>query len=339
MSDPFISVVLPIRNEADKIEACLRAVVGQSYPAYLTEILVVDGMSEDGTREVVAGLAERYPNIRLLDNPGRIVPTGMNAALRLARGEIVVRVDGHCVIDPNYVANCVRHLENKEVAGVGGPMRTIGETELSESIAIGMSSKFGVGNSSFRTEAGATKFVDTVPFPAYLRSVIDQVGFYDEELVRNQDDEYNYRVREAGGKILLADDVRSVYYSRGSYARLWRQYFEYGFWKVRVLQKHPRQMSARQFVPPAFVAGLAGLALLGLLAPGWGWFFWLAVGAYGLANLTASAVAASRRGWSHFFRLPLVFAILHVAYGCGFLAGLAKFWRRWGDKTNKVMAG
>ena len=338
MPKPFVTVILPIRNEADRIGECLRAVVGQSYPAELTEILVADGMSEDETREVVAGWAGEHANIRLLDNPGRIVPTGMNAALRQARGEIIVRVDGHTIINPDYVEKCVAALARTGAWNVGGRMNAVGASAFGEAVALATSSTFGIGGGRFHL-AEREEEVDTVYMGAWPAEVFKRVGLFDEELVRDQDDEFNYRLRGAGGRIVLCPEIKSEYQTRGNPSRLWRQYFEYGFWKVRVLQKHPRQMSTRQFVPPAFVAGLAGLALLGLLAPDWGWFFWLMAGAYGLANLTASAVAASRRGWKHFFRLPLVFAILHVGYGCGFLSGLARFWKRWGDKTGKLMAG
>ena len=199
-----------------------------------------------------------------------------------------------------------------------------------------MSSQFGVGNSAFRTLSGRTILADTVPFPAYTRSIIERVGLYDEELVRNQDDEYNYRIRDIGGKILLADNVRSKYYSRGSLSKLWKQYFQYGFYKIRVLQKHPRQMSLRQFIPPLFVAALIFSLILTLLSPG-GWIALLFVGgSYLLANLTASLITASRKGWRHIVVLPLTFAVLHLSYGLGFLTGLFHFWNRWNDKTGKV---
>src|SRR5690606_1087521 len=229
------------------------------------EILVVDGMSDDGTREYVRARQADHPCLRLIDNPARIVPPALNIALRHARGDIIVRVDGHCEIATDYVRRCVDHLLNDDIDGVGGPIETIGETQEAESIALAMSPWFGVGGSAFRTVRDRAMLVDTVVFPAYKRETVERVGAFDEEQVRNQDDEYNYRLREQGGKLLLAPDVTSKYYSRGSMRLLWRQYFQYGFWKYRVMQKHPRQMRPRQFVPPAFVAGLIGSALLGLI--------------------------------------------------------------------------
>jgi hypothetical protein len=223
----------------------------------------------------------------------------------------------------------VAHIKNEGVDGVGGSMRSIGEDHISQVIALAMSAKFGVGSSSFRTETGQTKLVDTVPFPAYTRQIVERVGLYDEELVRNQDDEYNYRIRKAGGKILLVAVIRSTYYARGSLKKLWRQYFQYGFYKVRVLQKHPRQMSPRQFVPPLFVSALLLSLLLSLIFP-WGWIPLVGlVGLYLIANLAASFLTAREVGWHYLPLLSLAFTTLHISYGLGFLAGLVKFWKRW----------
>jgi hypothetical protein len=170
---------------------------------------------------------------------------------------------------------------------------------------------------------------DTIAFPAYTRRVVEQAGEYDEELVRNQDDEYNYRLRSMGVRLLLAEDVRSRYYSRSSLRSLWRQYFQYGYWKVRVMQKHPRQMQPRQFVPPLFVSALLVSGALAVFAPPLRWAWASIALAYVAANLAASVNTAWRHGIRVFRWLPVVFTILHVSYGSGFLVGLAKFWRRW----------
>ena len=331
-----ITVILPVRNEGNYISAALDAVLAQDFPLDQMEILVADGISTDDTREIISQYQQKHPNIILVDNPGRIVPTGMNIAIRQAQGEVIIRVDGHCVIAPDYVSNCVKHLTEDGVDGVGGPMESIGETPLAETIAVAMSSPFGVGNSAFRTNTGKTKLVDTVPFPAYTREIIQIAGWYDEELVRNQDDEYNYRIRELSGKLLLAEDVRSKYYSRGSFKKLWKQFFQYGFYKIRVLQKHPGQMSARQFIPPLFVLSLLFSLILAIFVS-WGWVALLTItGVYITANLIASAIPSAKKGWKHFIQLPVAFGIIHVSYGSGFLAGFVKFWNRWKDKRGRV---
>ena len=333
---PTVSILIPIRNEAAYIDHCLQAVLSQDYPSDLIEILIADGMSTDNTRSVVQKYQQTHPQIQLFDNPGQIVPIGLNSLIPQAKGEILIRVDGHCVIASDYVSKCVGHLQQDDVDGVGGSMITQGEDFISEVIALAMSSRFGVGNSSFRTESGQTKLVDSVPFPAYTRAIIEKVGLYDEEFVRNQDDEYNYRIREYGGRILLADDVRSTYYSRGSLGKLWKQYFQYGFWKVRVFQKHPRQMSLRQFVPPAFVSSFFAALFLTLLFP-WGWFSLVGlVGLYLCAVFAASLLMIKKNRFYISWLLPFAYMVIHLSYGFGFLVGLVKFWDRWGDKGGKI---
>lgn len=330
---PYVSVILPVRNEADFIGRCLEAVVAQDYPADRMEIVVVDGMSTDGTRQIAESFKARHPALRVLDNPGMIVPTALNIAIAAAHGAIIVRVDGHCEIATDYVSGCVAHLQTG-VDAVGGPLRTAGESAIARAIALGMSSMFGVGNSAFRTSTGKTMVVDTVAFPAYPRRVLERVGPFDEELVRNQDDEYNYRLRKAGGRILLAADVRADYFSRSSFRSLWRQYFQYGYWKIRVLQKHPRQMCARQFAPVCLVVGTVlsvAVAALGM-AP-W-WVPALVLGSYLSLNVVASVRTA--RGQPSLCALVfLTFVILHVSYGCGCLRGLIAFRHRWGDERDR----
>jgi glycosyltransferase involved in cell wall biosynthesis len=335
---PFVSIILPIRNEGRFIQRGLDAVLRQDYPADRLEVIVSDGMSTDSTRQVVESCRDRHANVRLIDNPRRIVSTGLNAAIPLARGEIIVRVDGHCEIAPDYVRRCVTHLLQKGVDGVGGVLDTVGETHLARVIAAAMSTPFGVGNSAFRTTPDKTMLTDTVAFPAYTRAAIEKAGPYDEELVRNQDDEYNYRLRKLGAKLLLASDVRSTYYSRSSLRSLWRQYFQYGYFKVRVLQMHALQMMPRQFAPPLFVAAL----LLGLvtapLTPLSRYALAVLAGLYLAANVGASILTARQKGCKLFPLLPVAFATLHLSYGLGFLLGLVKFWNRWGGNDKRPLS-
>ncbi len=332
---PRVSIILPIRNEARYITRSLSAVMGQDYLADHMEVIVVDGMSTDGTREIINSFQARYPNVQVIDNPSKIVPTGLNAAIERASGEVFIRVDGHCEINRDYVRRCVEHLQNDGVDGVGGPIETVGETSLARIIAVAMSSPFGVGNSAFRTVKNRTMLADTIAFPAYTRSIMEQVGHFDEELVRNQDDDYNYRLRKIGAKILLAADVRSRYYSRSSIHSLWRQYFQYGYWKVRVMQKATRQMRLRQFVPALFVATLVLSLLITPLSLMAGWVFALTLGSYALANIGASVLTARKQDWRLLLALPLCFATLHLAFGFGFLAGLVRFWNRWRDRESR----
>ncbi len=335
---PFVSVVMPVRNEGEFIERSLGAVLAQDYPPERFEVLVVDGMSDDGTRDLVERFREttRRPPIRLLDNPGKTAPRALNVGLAAARGEVIVRVDGHCEIAEDYLTRSVEALEAHDAGCVGGPIETIGEGAVSRAIAIAMSSRFGVGGSPFRVGASQAREVDSVAFPAWPRAVMEAAGPFDEELVRNQDDEYSYRLRKLGHRIMLVPEIRCRYYSRGSLGSLWRQYFQYGFWKVRVLQKHPRQMRLRQFVPPVFVAFLLIAGLLAWTSAG---AAMLAAGAglYLAAAAVATAASAGRAG-RYAILLPGVFACLHLSYGAGFLAGLARFWNRgrWRDRAGKL---
>lgn len=326
-----VTVILPIRNEEKFIETTLGAVLSQDYPAEKLQVLIADGMSTDRTREIVAMLAAQNPlvDLKILDNPKQIVPTGINIALQEATGEIIVRVDGHTVIARDYVRQCVDALERSGAENVGGKMNASGSNLFAESVARATSSKFGVGSARFHYSE-KEEFVDTVYMGAWQRTIFEKVGFFDEELVRNQDDEFNYRIRANGGRILLSPQIKSVYTVRSSPRALWKQYFQYGFWKVRVLQKLPRQMSARQFAPPLLVLGLL-FSLLFSFLPVPLWLAFLLPALYVFTNFLASLMTALQHGWRYLFFLPFIFGILHLSYGVGFLLGLAKFWRRWGE--------
>jgi len=328
-SYPIVSVVIPMRNEARYIERCLEAVLTQDYPRERLEILVVDGMSDDNTREIVEQLfaarinqKSEIRNQKLLDNPERIVPTALNRGIRAARGAVIVRIDGHTIIEPDYVSQCVRALQETNADNVGGPMRAVSETYVGNVIALATSSPFGVGGARFHY-AETAQWVDTVYMGAYPRAVFDRIGLFDEELVRNQDDEFNFRLTRAGGKIWLDPQIKSIYFSRGALRGVWKQYYEYGFWKVRVIQKHGRPASLRHLVPALFVLALMGSALLSIITLTPLWFLLIAV-PYALAALAASVIAA-RGNWRAIVLLPIVFLTLHLSYGIGFLVGLARW--------------
>ena len=327
---PLVTVVMPIRNEEAFIARSLGAVLGQDYPADRMQVLIADGMSDDGTRAEIARVAASHPHhtVEIVDNPGGIVPTGFNAALERAHGDVVVRVDGHTVVESDYVTECVAALVESGADNVGGRMDAVSDGPVGEAIALATSSPFGVGDSQFHYAEGR-HWVDSVYMGAWPREVFARVGAFDPEMVRNQDDEFNYRLRAAGGRILLTDRIRSQYYNRSSLRALFRQYRQYGCWKVRVLQKHPRQMSARQFAPPALVGGLVGGALLAPFSRPLRRVWLALVGAYALANLAASVSIARSAGLRHLRLLPVVFGALHIGYGAGFLMGLARFRSRW----------
>ncbi len=320
---PFVSVILPIRNEAAHIERCLESVCAQDYPADRMEILVTDGMSGDGTRAIVAREAAHDERLRLIDNPQRIVPTGLNRAIRQARGQVILRVDGHTVLARDYVRLCVQALSETGADNVGGRMHAEGEGPIARAIVLATSSPFGVGGARFHY-ANSSGWVDTVYLGAYRREVFDRIGLFDEELVRNQDDEFNFRLVRAGGKIWLDTSIHSTYFSRSTLRGFWKQYLEYGFWKVRVIQKHQRPASWRHLVPGLFVLALIGSLIYGAMA-GTPLAFLLVVLPYSLASLSTSLWTAARRGWQFAPILPLAYATMHVAYGVGFWAGIIRF--------------
>lgn len=328
--EPFVSVILPIRNEEGFIAESLGAVLAQDYDPRRMEVLVADGMSTDGTRAAVEACAAARPEIpvRIVDNPEGIVPTGMNAALARARGEVIVRVDGHTVVDPDYVRQCVLALRRSGAQNVGGRMTAVGSGRVARAVAAATSSPFGVGGARFHY-SDREEWVDTVYMGAWPRDVLEDLGGFDPEMVRDQDDELNYRLRARGGRILLSPAIRSRYFNRSSLESLARQYFQYGFWKVRVLQKHPRQMRPRQFAPPALTLGLATGVLTFPFHRAARAGFFLLVAAYLAADAAASASAGRHAPRSARPLLPAVFPILHLSYGFGFLSGLARFWNRW----------
>lgn len=323
----MVSVLVPIRNEARYIGRCLDAVMGQEYDPTRIEILVADGMSDDGTREIVRERLERAgaqgSRTQLIDNPQRIVPTGLNRGLAAAQGDVIIRVDGHTIIAPDYVSRCVTALQKSQADNVGGPMRAVSETCVGNAIALATSSPFGVGGARFHY-AETAQWVDTVYMGAYPRAVFERIGWFDEELVRNQDDEFNLRLTRAGGKIWLDPQIRSVYFSRGTLRGLWKQYYEYGLWKVRVIQKHGRPAAWRHLIPMLFVAVVCGAAALSLLTRN---PLWLALVAapYVLACVGAAVIVAARHGWQYVVYLPFSFMAMHVGYGVGFWVGLARF--------------
>jgi len=342
---PLVSIIMPIRNEANFIRKSLGSLLAQDYPPEMMEILIVDGMSDDGTRKIIQELMKErgeilktaapghhgngdQTSIVLLDNPGRIVPKALNIGLRQARGDIIMRMDGHCLVDTDYVRRCVELLRKTGGDNVGGTLKTQGKNLMGRAVSVATSSPFGVGGARFRY-TNRPGWVDTVFPGVFHREVFDRIGGFDEELVRNQDDEFNFRLLQAGGRIWLDPSILVTYYVRSSFRSLWRQYFQYGFYKVRVIQKRRQVASWRHLVPAAFVSGLVFTSLLSLITGNKLWGFMVA-GPYLLTNVLASLWTA-RRDWLTLPLLPLVFGSLHCSYGLGFLFGLwgwRNFWHR-----------
>lgn len=320
-----VSVIVPCRNERQHIEAFLESLLRQRLDGIELEVIVADGMSEDGTRSVLAAYSARYPWIRVIDNPERIVSSGLNRALRVARGEVVIRMDVHNTYAEDYVFQCVKTLFETNADNVGGPWVALGDGYLSSAIALAFQSPFATGGGKAHSPNYEGP-VDTVCFGSWRREVFERFGLFDEELVRNQDDEYNLRIRKQGGTVWQSPRIRSWYRPRSSLRYLFRQYAQYGYWRVRVIQKHRVVVSARHIVPGIFVTGLLLMGAGSLLVPYLRGALIATVALYCLVSIAASAITCRAAGqWRYFPVLPLVFLTFHVGYGWGLECGFLDF--------------
>lgn len=318
---PFVSIILPVRNEGPFIAQTIDRLLCQDYPLDRMEIVVADGMSDDTTREVLAGYQARYPFIHVVDNPTRIAASGLNVAIDNSQGELILRVDGHSEVAPDFVSQSVRLLEeHPEVWSAGGPIVHAGTNRVGEAIAIVMSHPLGVGLATHRFP-NYEGYVEGAQFPIYRRWIFDRVGKFDENLVRTEDDEHNYRITQAGGKIYVSPRVRYVYYVRDRLGNLFRQYFQYSFWRIPVIRKHKKPTTVRQVVPPLFFLTMIVLALVGI---------WLRQPLVALA-LPAIYVTAlvlvgisviPRKGLAVACVVPVALATIHIAYALGIAYGL-----------------
>ena len=320
-----VSVIVPCYNESTTILRLLEAVVRQDFPRGRLEVVIADGMSSDGTRDLIHAFASAHPDSRIdiVENPGRSIPSALNRAIDAAKGSVLLRLDAHSAPTPDYVARCVRTLEQTAAANVGGQWRIEpgAETWIARSIAAAVADPLGAGDARYRT-GGPAGPVDTVPFGAFPRAWIERVGGYDETLLANEDYELNWRLRQAGGTIWFDPAIRCAYLARPRLVDLARQYARYGFWKARMLLRHPASLRWRQAAPAGFVLGSLLLALLGGLAP----FAWIVLGAVWLAYLLAlfarsTAIARRRRSASLVLGVPLALGIIHLSWGAAFLVG------------------
>jgi cellulose synthase/poly-beta-1,6-N-acetylglucosamine synthase-like glycosyltransferase len=319
-STPRVSVIMPVRNESPRIAECLDAVLASDYRGDRLEVLVVDGMSEDGTREAVAARASGDARLRLIDNPGRTAASGMNRGLEAARGEVIVRMDARTLPEPDYVRACVEVLDRSGASNVGGPQRTAGSGLVGRAAALATTSPFGVGDARFRYSEREEE-VDTVYLGAWRRSTLEEAGGFDERLRVNQDYELNYRLRQAGGRILLSPRIRSTYRIRERLSELAGQYFRYGRGKAAMLRRSPGAVRWRQLAAPGLVAGLAAsLALLPVVPVAAA----IVPGTYLAATLLVSLITGIRRDPRALPALPAVFATIHLSWGLGFWAGVLR---------------
>ena len=318
-----VSVILPVRNEEKYIGKCLKSILENDFPQDEVEILVVDGRSEDRSREVISTIAGLHPNVRLVDNPKRIVSPGLNAAIRLAKGRYIIRMDAHSEYPSNYISACVRELSKGDAEVVGGRLITKpgAETLAARAIALLSQHPFGVGNSGFRL-GWKGRYVDTVPFGAFRREIFDRIGLFREALIRHQDFEMNARIRRAGGKIFLSPDIYLNYYNLPCVSALLRRAFRDGLWVSRAWVRYPITFCGRHCAPLVLLLALLLPLLVSPILRGAELVTLAVFSTYFLLMLISSVQIALRESMRMLLILPLLFMSFHTVYGVGLLCGL-----------------
>lgn len=325
MNCKSVSIICPIYNEARHIGAMIDSVLHQDYPKERMEVLFIDGMSTDGTREIVADYHKRYPQLRMVDNPHHVVPYALNEGIRQSTGEVIVRLDAHCRYPDNYVSRLVEELFALDADNVGGVCRTLPVRNTAECIAIAEagSHPLGVGGSKFRIGVSCTQQADTVPFGCFRRELFNRIGLFDEDLIRNQDDEFNGRIIKNGGKIYLIPDVVIEYDARDTMAKTRKMYYQYGLFKPLVNKKLGSAATIRQFFPSIFVAGLVLGAVLSALV---GWIAYIYFGVLAFYLFAGLAVGAHKAVKyckpALLWLMPYTFINIHLSYGIGYIKGL-----------------
>lgn len=326
MSEPIVSVVMPLYNEERFIDGCIASLLEQDYPLSQMEWIFVDGGSTDRTVDKLTDYAATYPSlIRVYHNPHKTVPYAMNIGIAQAAGRYIVRLDAHAQYAPDYIRKCVAYLDEGIADNVGGVAETKARGYVGGLIAKVLSSPFGVGNAQFRT-GGHSGYVDTVPFGAFRREVFTDYGGYDERLTRNQDNEMNYRIRKNGGRVYLADDIHLAYYCRDSVRGIAKMASQNGMWNVITMKLCPGAMGWRHFVPLAFVMGMVLMAALGCVHPLFWWLLSAGMTLYTVLAVWFACRCADRA--RDVFPLMGLFFVFHVTYGCGSLGGIVKLFSK-----------
>jgi glycosyltransferase involved in cell wall biosynthesis len=320
--DVIVSVVMPVYNEEKYIENCILSLLKQDYPQEQMEWIFIEGCSNDRTKEIIESFMDKFPElIRVYNNPNKTVPYAMNIGIKSAVGRYIIRLDAHSEYADNYISKCVYYLDTTDADNVGGVAETKSRGFVGNAIALMLSSKFGVGNSEFRTSE-KSGYVDTVPFGAFRREVFEKYGLYDERLTRNQDNEMNYRIRKNGGKIYMAEDIRLAYYCRDSIKGISDMATKNGKWNIITMRLCPGAMGVRHFIPFIFLLSLIIMPILAFLSPAFGWLFMVEISLYLFLNLVFSFRAANKMKYIPL--LLILFPIFHLSYGFGSLTGLIK---------------
>ncbi len=326
MNYPFVTILMPMRNEAGFIDESLRSLLAQSYPPESMEIIVLDGESDDESPQTVRDIAAVDARVQVIANPKRHQGAGLNIGIAAAKGEIIIRADAHAWYDPEYVAIIVRHLQDGYADNVGGAQNLRGKNFFSRAVAAASLSVLGSGNAAYRSATEA-KYVDTVWLGAWKKETLLKLGGFDEEMIRNQDYELNVRLRQAGGKILFDPALKSVCYTRSCPVKLARQYFDYGLYRSLTAKKHPGTLLPRQMLPVILTLSVIACLLLSLLSC---WFL-LVPAVYAAIVIFASVLLSFKSGIQYFPLLLIIYPIIHFSWGTGFITGQLK----WAIKQKK----
>lgn len=318
---PYVSTIVPVWNEERFIARCLDSIIDNDYPHDKFEVLVIDGMSTDRSREIIKKYSQHYSNIKLLDNPKKIRGPAMNIAIRAAKGAIIICMDAHVIYASDYIRRCVELLQTTSAANVGGIQKAVGYNYVTRVIALATTTPFGIGDAEFRY-LKKEKWVDTVYLGAWYKETLEKVGLFNEEWVRNGDYELNCRIRKAGGKILLSPKIKCQYFVRGSLIKLVKQYFEYGMWRVKTTVAHPDSIRWRHLFPPALIIWLILSLILALFGVK---IWWAPITIYLLYTTVVSLGIAFLKGIIYFPLLISTFWILHLCWGIGYFFGLFRF--------------
>ena len=323
----FVSIIIPCRNEEKFIGKCLDSIIAQDYPKDKLEVLIVDGMSEDKTREIIRKYIQKYSFVKILDNPKRITPTAMNIGIKKARGSMITLVNAHSILDKNFLRYSTEYLWKTGADAVGGRLNTIVDSFsiVAQAIPLAANSVFGAGGKRYRSRTKEGWIRDTLPYCVYHKNIFQKIGLLDEELIRGQDAEFNYRILKHNGKIYYTPKIQSYLHVRPTLKKLRKQHFQYGYFKPLVTQKSSVFLAWRQLIPGIFVGSLiVSLALSAIYRP-FLWLFLLILGSYIIANLAFSLKISLKKGFKFFFVLPFVFATIHFSYGFGYLKGIWDF--------------
>lgn len=332
---PRVSVVIPMRNEEEYIGRCIESVISQDYPKELIEVIVVDGGSDDGSLQIVRKLAEEYSNITLLGGRGINCPAAMNIGIKNGRGELISKIDAHGYVASDFLSMGVRHLSKGDsIKCVGGPIRPAPESFIAKANALARSSIFGVGRGIY-SMGEKPQFAETVQCGTYKKDIFEEIGLFDESLQFGEDEEINWRIIRNGYKIFVTPEIRFFYFPRNSFRKLYRQYFNYGMLRVRVIRKHPSFFNIKHMIPAVFVLSLFTSVVIAMFVNAFSIALLGIVLMYIIVSLTASAVIGAKEGWKYVLLLPISFAALHFGYGIGFFRGIVGWF--WGDWIRKGM--